>query len=93
MHDDGWEDCKGAIWWVRRWLAVGEKVQLEWLDTITQQHAVVVLAKSFAPELIKGHPHQNESAHLCDYSPTAHLGLVCVRIPQHRDTVGINAVK
>ena len=47
------EDGGGAIWWVRGWQAVGEEPWLEWLDGRSNQRAVVVLANSLAPELIK----------------------------------------
>ena len=51
--DVRWEDGVRAIWWVRRGRAVREESWLEWLDGISNQQAVVILAKSLAPELIK----------------------------------------
>ncbi len=43
----------GVIWWVRGQRAVGEEPWLEWLDGISNQRPVVVLANPLAPELIK----------------------------------------
>jgi hypothetical protein len=55
-----WEDSERAIWRVCGWFAVGEEIWLERVKGINQQHAVIILAKFFAPELIKRLLRQKE---------------------------------
>ncbi len=59
-----WEDSKRTVWQVRGWVAMGEKVWLEWLGEISEGQAVVVSAE---PQSISTSPYQNEQTlHPCN---------------------------
>jgi hypothetical protein len=58
------EDGKTAIWWVRGWRVVGEEPWPEWLDVISNQRAVVVLAEPLDPELIIVAASERRNGHL-----------------------------
>jgi hypothetical protein len=91
--ESGWEDSERAVGREGRWSPMGEKVGFERVEGIHEQHALVVLAKNFSPELCCG---SKVMTHRCEAS-TIHLGLVCecfhdsLGVAQYRDTIKVNA--
>lgn len=60
---------------------MGEESWLKWLDGISKQRAVVVLAKSLAPELIKDAVSERRNALIyAAVKIIARLSLVCERL-------------
>lgn len=58
---------------------MGEESWLKWLDGISKQRAVVVLAKSLAPELIKDAVSERRRIYAA-VKIIARLSLVCERL-------------
>jgi hypothetical protein len=89
----GWEDSERAVGRIGRWSPVGEKVGLERVESIHDQHTLVILTKSFSPELRR----TSESMVYRCMVFTTHLGLVCecfhdrLGVAQYRDSIKVNA--
>jgi hypothetical protein len=92
VADAGWEDSERAVGRKGRGSPVGEKVGLERVKSIHEQHTLVVLSKFFSPEL-----HRTSKSMVYRGGVlTTHLGLVCecfhdrLRVAQYRDSIKVN---